>query len=76
MEKTGAGARGKMETSCLADGWSCSHRRSRMDAGFAWKKSGGSVTKLIWDDAAHLLKHEGAPALTGSDQSLVTVVGK
>jgi alpha-glucosidase/alpha-D-xyloside xylohydrolase len=43
---------------------------------YAYEKSGGSVTKLIWDDAAHRLKHEGAPAWTGSDESLVTVVGK
>jgi alpha-D-xyloside xylohydrolase len=43
---------------------------------YAYEKTGGSVTKLIWDDAAHRLKHEGAPAWSGSDESVVTVVGR
>jgi alpha-D-xyloside xylohydrolase len=43
---------------------------------YAYEKSGGSVTKLIWDDAAHQLKHEGARAWSEPDQSIVTVVGK
>jgi alpha-glucosidase/alpha-D-xyloside xylohydrolase len=43
---------------------------------YAYEKTGGSVTKLIWDDAAHRLKHEGAPAWSGSDDSVVTVVGR
>jgi alpha-D-xyloside xylohydrolase len=43
---------------------------------YAYEKTGGSVTKLIWDDAAHRLKHEGASAWSGSDESVVTVVGR
>ena len=43
---------------------------------YAYEKGGGSVTKLTWDDAAHRLKHEGAPAWSGRDASVVTVVGK
>jgi hypothetical protein len=37
MEKSDAGGEGAMEISCLTDGWSCSHRGSRMDPRFAWK---------------------------------------
>jgi len=43
---------------------------------YAYEKTGGSVTKLIWEDAARQLKHEGASAWTGPDQSVVVVVGK
>ena len=43
---------------------------------YAYEKTGGSVTRLVWDDAAHRLRHEGAPAWTGPDQSIVTVEGK
>ena len=43
---------------------------------YAYEKSGGSITNLIWDDSAHQLKHEGASAWSGQDQSVVTVVGK
>ena len=43
---------------------------------YTYEKSGGSITKLTWDNAAHNLKHEGAPAWTGSDRSVVTVIGK
>jgi len=43
---------------------------------YAYEKGGGSVTKLTWDDAAHRLKHEGAPAWSGPDQSVVAVVGQ
>jgi alpha-glucosidase/alpha-D-xyloside xylohydrolase len=39
---------------------------------YAYEKGGGSVTKLIWDEKTHQLKHEG-PALTGA---AVTVIGK
>jgi alpha-glucosidase/alpha-D-xyloside xylohydrolase len=35
-----------------------------------------SLTKLTWNDAAHGLEHEGAPAWQGSDASVVTVIGK
>lgn len=34
-----------------------------------------SLTKLIWDDAAHQLKHEGAPAWRGPDAPVVRVIG-
>ena len=43
---------------------------------YAYEKGGGSVTKLTWDDATHQLKHEGASAWSGPDQSIVTVVAK
>ena len=43
---------------------------------YAYEKSGGSVTRLTWDEAAHQLKHEGASAWSRSDQSIVTVVGR
>jgi alpha-glucosidase/alpha-D-xyloside xylohydrolase len=43
---------------------------------YAYERSGGSVTTLTWDDAAHQLKHEGAAAWRGRDESVVTVVGK
>lgn len=43
---------------------------------YTYEKSGGSITKLTWDNAAHKLKHEGKPAWAGSDRSVVTVIGK
>jgi alpha-glucosidase/alpha-D-xyloside xylohydrolase len=43
---------------------------------YTYEKSGGSVTKLTWDESAHQLKHEGASAWSGPDQSIVTVLGK
>jgi alpha-D-xyloside xylohydrolase len=43
---------------------------------YGYEKAGGSITRLIWDDAARQLKHEGAPPWTGPDQAIVTVVGK
>jgi alpha-D-xyloside xylohydrolase len=43
---------------------------------YAYEKGGGSVTNLTWDDAARRLKHEGAPAWSGPDRTIVTVVGK
>jgi len=43
---------------------------------YAYEKGGGSVTKLVWDDAAHQLKREGAPAWNLPDQSVVRVIGK
>lgn len=43
---------------------------------YAYEKDGGSVTTLIWDDAARRLKHEGAPAWTGKDQSVVRIIGR
>ncbi len=43
---------------------------------YAYEKTGGSVTKLTWDDAAHQLKHQGAPAWSGPDHSMVNIVGR
>lgn len=43
---------------------------------YAYEKTGGTEIRLVWDDAAHRLTHEGPAAWTGSDDSLVTVVGK
>src|SRR5579884_2139177 len=43
---------------------------------YTYEKSGGSITKLTWDDAAHQLKHQGAPAWAGPDRAVVTVIGK
>jgi len=34
-----------------------------------------SVTRLIWSDAAHRLRHEGAPPWSGPDSAVVSVVG-
>ena len=42
---------------------------------YAYERGKYSVTKLTWDDAAHQLKHEGAPAWSGSDAAVVKVVG-
>jgi len=43
---------------------------------YGYEKDGGSITKLTWDDAAHQLEHEGAPAWSATDDSVVKVVGK
>jgi alpha-D-xyloside xylohydrolase len=43
---------------------------------YKYEKSGGKLTNLTWDDAAHQLKHDGAPAWTGTDRSIVMVVKK
>ena len=43
---------------------------------YAYENGGGSITKLVWDDAAQRLRHEGAAAWSGPDKSVVTVVGK
>ena len=43
---------------------------------YRYEKTGGSITKLIWDEAARQLRHEGASAWNGPDQSIVTVMGK
>jgi alpha-D-xyloside xylohydrolase len=43
---------------------------------YGYEKNGGSVTKLTWDDKARRLKHEGAPAWSEADASVVTVIGK
>jgi alpha-glucosidase/alpha-D-xyloside xylohydrolase len=43
---------------------------------YEYEKSGGKLTNLTWDDAAHQLKHEGAPAWSGPDATVVTIVSK
>jgi alpha-glucosidase (family GH31 glycosyl hydrolase) len=43
---------------------------------YAYEKGAGSVTRLTWDNATRRLKHEGASAWNGSDQSIVKVIGK
>jgi alpha-D-xyloside xylohydrolase len=43
---------------------------------YEYESSGGSVTTLTWDDKAHQLKHDGAPAWTGTDASVVKIVGR
>ncbi len=43
---------------------------------YAYEKTGGSLTKLTWDDAAHRLKHQGASAWSGPDLSIVSIVGR
>ncbi len=42
---------------------------------YSYEKGVSSITKLSWDDAMHQLKHEGAAAWSGPDQSVVEVVG-
>lgn len=41
---------------------------------YGYEKGKYSITKLIWDDAAHRLKHEGAQAWRGSDAAVVKVI--
>ena len=43
---------------------------------YAYEKGAGSRTELTWDDAAHQLKHDGAAAPHGPDNSVVTVIGQ
>ena len=43
---------------------------------YGYEKGAGLVSKLTWDDKTHRLNHEGAPAWSGSDTSVVTVVSK
>jgi alpha-glucosidase/alpha-D-xyloside xylohydrolase len=43
---------------------------------YGYEKGAGSITRLTWDEAAHQLKHEGAPAWSRPDESVVTIVGK
>jgi len=43
---------------------------------YAYERGGGSVTKLTWDDTAHQLRHEGAPAASAPDRAPVVVIGR
>ena len=44
--------------------------------GLRLKRLLGPRLLATWDDAAHQLRHEGAPGWSGPDASVVTVVGK
>ena len=41
---------------------------------YAYEKGAGSITRLHWDDARHLLTHEGDPAWSGPDSKIVEIV--
>lgn len=43
---------------------------------YAYEKGDASITTLTWDDTKHQLRQEGPPAWNGSDQSVVSIVGK
>jgi alpha-glucosidase (family GH31 glycosyl hydrolase) len=42
---------------------------------YAYEKGEYSITHLHWDDVAHKLSHEGAPAWTGPDEEIIEVIG-
>jgi alpha-glucosidase/alpha-D-xyloside xylohydrolase len=42
---------------------------------YSYEKGNSSITKLSWDDATHRFKHEGAAAWSGTDTSVLKVVG-
>ncbi|HEV2397402.1 MAG TPA: DUF5110 domain-containing protein [Candidatus Sulfotelmatobacter sp.] len=42
---------------------------------YDYEKSGGSLTKLTWDDAARQLRHESTPALSELNNAAVFVIG-
>jgi len=43
---------------------------------YAYEKGAGAITHLHWDNAAGKLTHTGASAWTGSDNSMVEVIGR
>ena len=43
---------------------------------YAYEADGGSVTKLIWDDSAHHLRHEGMPGSSELEKATVVVIGR
>jgi alpha-glucosidase/alpha-D-xyloside xylohydrolase len=43
---------------------------------YRYENGAGSITKLRWDERTHRLKHEGSPAWSEPDESVVKVVGK
>jgi alpha-glucosidase/alpha-D-xyloside xylohydrolase len=43
---------------------------------YSYEKGVSLITKLHWDDATHQLKHEGAPAWSVPDRSVVEVIGR
>jgi alpha-D-xyloside xylohydrolase len=42
---------------------------------YSYEKGVSSITKLSWNEATHQFKHEGAAAWSGTDKSIVKVVG-
>ncbi|WP_426663774.1 TIM-barrel domain-containing protein [Rhodanobacter aciditrophus] len=42
---------------------------------YRYEQGNYSVTRLTWNDAAHRLDHEGAPAWSGPDSAVVSVIG-
>ena len=42
---------------------------------YAYEKGDSSITHLHWDDVAHKLSHEGAPAWRGPDAEVLEVIG-
>jgi alpha-D-xyloside xylohydrolase len=43
---------------------------------YAYEKGAGSITRLHWDDAAHQLTHQGAPAWSAPDNTIVQIAGR
>jgi alpha-glucosidase (family GH31 glycosyl hydrolase) len=43
---------------------------------YAYEKGDSQITHLHWNDMAGQLTHEGAEAWTGSDTSIVKIVGR
>ncbi|KZC24013.1 alpha-glucosidase [Rhodanobacter thiooxydans] len=43
---------------------------------YRYEQGGYSVTRLTWNDAAHRLEHAGAPAWSGPDSAVVSVIGE
>jgi alpha-glucosidase (family GH31 glycosyl hydrolase) len=42
---------------------------------YAYEKGAGSITRLHWDDAKHMLTHDGAASWTGPDSAIVRIAG-
>jgi alpha-glucosidase/alpha-D-xyloside xylohydrolase len=42
---------------------------------YGYEQGKYSVTRLTWNDAAHRLRHDGAPAWNGPDSAVVSVIG-
>ncbi|HYM09025.1 MAG TPA: DUF5110 domain-containing protein [Terriglobales bacterium] len=43
---------------------------------YAYEHGDSRLTRLHWNDAAHTLEHQGAPAWTAPDSEIVEVVGR
>ena len=43
---------------------------------YDYEKNGGSITKLIWDDATHQLRHEGTSPSSELERATVLVIGR